>query len=109
MFSYIRQGGIDAQKAWPRLVEYFAQFQLNLGLRCSLEVIAPSLSPYTLFIRPICEKEVMHVRHQQVRQQKEQQKQQQKEKQQQATFFADSDDSNEKKPASKKKKNMKKM
>lgn len=39
-------------KAWPRLAEYFARYQLSLGLRCSLEVLAPSLSRVPLLIRP---------------------------------------------------------
>lgn len=50
--SLYTQGGIGASKAWPRLAEYFARFQLSLGLACSLEVMAPSLSRLPLFIRP---------------------------------------------------------
>lgn len=46
------QGGKEAKRAWPRLAEYFARFQLSLGLKCSLEVMAPSLSRLPLFIRP---------------------------------------------------------
>ena len=38
--------------AWPRLAEYFARFQLSLGLQCSLQVMAPMLSTVPLFIRP---------------------------------------------------------
>jgi hypothetical protein len=41
--------------AWPRLAEYFARFQLSLGLNCSLEVLAPSLSTVPLQIRPVQE------------------------------------------------------
>mmetsp|Transcript_13621 Transcript_13621/g.20733 ORF Transcript_13621/g.20733 Transcript_13621/m.20733 type:complete len:583 (+) Transcript_13621:499-2247(+) len=37
--------------AWPRLAEYFARFQLSLGLPCSLEVMAPTLSKIPLFVR----------------------------------------------------------
>lgn len=46
------QGGMVALKAWPRLAEYFARYQLSLGLKCSLEVLAPSLSRVPLLIRP---------------------------------------------------------
>jgi hypothetical protein len=38
--------------AWPRLAEYFARFKLSLGLQCSLEVMAPSLSRIPLVVRP---------------------------------------------------------
>jgi hypothetical protein len=38
--------------AWPRLAEYFARFKLSLGLQCSLEVMAPSLSKVPLVVRP---------------------------------------------------------
>lgn len=38
--------------AWPRIAEYFARFKLSLGMRCSLEVLAPTLSRIPLFIRP---------------------------------------------------------
>ena len=38
--------------AWPRLAEYFARFKLSLGLQCSLEVMAPSLSKIPLVVRP---------------------------------------------------------
>jgi|AntRauTorckE5430_2_1112549.scaffolds.fasta_scaffold03504_3 hypothetical protein len=50
--SLLLPGGIGASEAWPRLAEYFARFQLSLGLKCSLEVMAPSLSRLPLFIRP---------------------------------------------------------
>ncbi len=53
---------MNAQRAWPRLAEYFARFQLSLELRCSLQVMAPSLSPRPLFIRPVCEKKEMQRR-----------------------------------------------
>jgi hypothetical protein len=53
----VAQGGIEAQNAWPRLAEYFARFQLNLDLSCSLEVLAPSLSRRPLMIRPPSEVE----------------------------------------------------
>ena len=43
---------MTASRAWPRLAEYFARFQLSLGLQCGLEVLAPSLSSIPLFIRP---------------------------------------------------------
>jgi hypothetical protein len=39
--------------AWPRLAEYFARFKLSLGLQCSLEVMAPSLSKIPLIVRPL--------------------------------------------------------
>jgi hypothetical protein len=65
VLNHITQGGMEAQKAWPRLAEYFARFQLSLGLQCSLQVMAPSLSPRPLFIRPVCEKEVIQIRQQQ--------------------------------------------
>jgi hypothetical protein len=38
--------------AWPRLAEYFARFKLSLGLQCSLEVMAPSLSKIPFVVRP---------------------------------------------------------
>jgi hypothetical protein len=38
--------------AWPRLAEYFARFKLSLGLQCSLEVMAPTLSKVPLVVRP---------------------------------------------------------
>jgi hypothetical protein len=41
-----------AKMAWPRIAEYFARFQLSLQLQCSVEVLAPSLSPVPLFVRP---------------------------------------------------------
>ena len=47
------QGGTAAVLAWPRLAEYFARFQLSLGLNCRLEVLAPSLSSVPLQVRPI--------------------------------------------------------
>ena len=40
-----------AHRAWPRLAEYFARFQLSLGLPCSLEVMAPTLSSVPLYVR----------------------------------------------------------
>lgn len=58
--SLLVPGGLEAQKAWPRLAEYFARFQLSLGLQCSLQVMAPSLSTRPLFIRPICEIQKVH-------------------------------------------------
>lgn len=53
----ISQGGVDAQKSWPRLAEYFARYQLSLDLSCSLEVLAPSLCRRPLMIRPSLEME----------------------------------------------------
>lgn len=40
---------------WPRLAEYFARFQLTLGLTCSLEVLAPTLARVPLMVRPVDE------------------------------------------------------
>ena len=45
-----------AHRAWPRLAEYFARFQLSLGLPCSLEVMAPTLSTVPLFVRSSLER-----------------------------------------------------
>ena len=45
-----------AHRAWPRLAEYFARFQLSLGLPCSLEVMAPTLSTMPLFVRSSLER-----------------------------------------------------
>jgi hypothetical protein len=47
-----------AHKAWPRLAEYFARFQLSLSLPCSLEVMAPILSTVPLFIRSSFERKL---------------------------------------------------
>ena len=38
--------------AWPRLAEYFARFRLSLGIPCSLEVMATTLSRLPLSVRP---------------------------------------------------------
>lgn len=38
--------------AWPRVAEYFARFKLSVGLTCSLEVLASTLSRLPLLIRP---------------------------------------------------------
>ena len=46
-----------AHRAWPRLAEYFARFQLSLGLPCSLEVMAPTLSTVPLFVRSPLERQ----------------------------------------------------
>ena len=46
--------------AWPRLAEYFARFQLNTNLPCSLEVKAPTLSRIPLHILPPAELEKRH-------------------------------------------------
>jgi hypothetical protein len=43
-------------EAWPRLAEYLARFKLSLGLTCSMEVLAPTLSRVPLFIKPSCRK-----------------------------------------------------
>ena len=48
------QGGSEASAVWPRLAEYFAQFQLS-DMSCSLEVKAPTLSTVPLYIRPTFE------------------------------------------------------
>ena len=42
--------GDDASRAWLRLAEYFARFQLCLGNHCSLEIKAPCFQPRSLFI-----------------------------------------------------------
>jgi hypothetical protein len=47
-----KQGGPTAAMAWPRLAEYFARFKLSLGIPCSLEVLAPTLSRVPLWVRP---------------------------------------------------------
>jgi hypothetical protein len=38
--------------AWPRLAEYFARFKLSLGMKCSVEVLAPTLSRVPLWVQP---------------------------------------------------------
>ena len=43
-------GGDDASRAWLRLAEYFARFQLCLGSHCSLEIKAPCFQPSPLFV-----------------------------------------------------------
>ncbi|KAL3811520.1 hypothetical protein ACHAXA_010296 [Cyclostephanos tholiformis] len=50
--SLMVPGGDNARRAWPRLAEYFARFQLVINLPCSLEVKAPSLQSMPLYIRP---------------------------------------------------------
>ena len=54
---YFFKGGEEAQRAWPRLAEYFARFQLSIDLPCSLEVKAPTLQSTPLYIRPPAEME----------------------------------------------------
>ena len=49
------KGGERAHRAWPRLAEYFARFQLSTDLQCSLEVKAPTLQFSPLYIRPAAE------------------------------------------------------
>ena len=49
------KGGESARRAWPRLAEYFARFQLSTDLPCSLEVKAPMLQSIPLYIRPAAE------------------------------------------------------
>ncbi len=49
------KGGESAHRAWPRLAEYFARFQLSIDLPCSLEVKAPTLQFSPLYIRPAAE------------------------------------------------------
>ena len=44
------QGGTLAELAWVRLAKYFSRFRLIPGLRCSLEVLAPTLSKVPIFI-----------------------------------------------------------
>lgn len=44
-------------RAWPRLAEYFARFQLSTDLPCSLEVKCPSFQSSPLYIRPAAELE----------------------------------------------------
>eukprot|EP00977_Amphora_coffeiformis_P001973 scaffold374_cov160-Amphora_coffeaeformis.AAC.10 len=53
-------GGTTAVLAWPRLAEYFARFQLSLGLHCRVEVLAPSLSSVPLQVRPIAGSVSLH-------------------------------------------------
>ena len=67
-FTLLLQGGIPAQKAWPRLAEYFARFQLSLELKCSLNVLAPSLSSIPLYIRPPLETETMELSRKEIQQ-----------------------------------------
>jgi hypothetical protein len=52
-----RKGGESASMAWPRLAEYFARFKLSLGMKCSVEVLAPTLSRVPLWVQPsnLCE------------------------------------------------------
>jgi hypothetical protein len=40
---------------YPRLAEYFARFNLSRGLSCTLEILAPVLSPVPLVVRPIAQ------------------------------------------------------
>jgi hypothetical protein len=51
-------GGEGTKRAWPRLAEYFARFHLSIGIKCSLEVLAPFFSNVPLFIRPPIEFEL---------------------------------------------------
>lgn len=44
--------------AWPRLAEYFARFKLSLGMTCSLEVLAPTLSRVPLWVQPATTDEI---------------------------------------------------
>jgi hypothetical protein len=46
------KGGTSSILAWPRLAEYFARFKLSLGMTCSLEVLAPTLSRVPLWVQP---------------------------------------------------------
>lgn len=56
--------------AWPRLAEYFARFKLSLGLPCTLEVLAPTLSRIPLLVRPaLFQQQQYHIRGKQVRKQ----------------------------------------
>ena len=50
-FGHTLQGGPTAVNTWPRLAEYFARFQLNRNLCCTLEVLAPKLSSVPLHVR----------------------------------------------------------
>ena len=45
------QGGTLAELTWARLANYFSRFRLIPGLRCSLEVLAPTLSKVPIFVR----------------------------------------------------------
>ena len=45
------QGGTLAELAWVRLENYFSRFRLIPGLRCSLEVFAPTLSNVPIFVQ----------------------------------------------------------
>jgi hypothetical protein len=49
--SSCMQGGTYANDVWPRVAEYFGRFKLSVGLCCSLEVLAPTLSKVPLFVR----------------------------------------------------------
>ncbi|KAL7542024.1 hypothetical protein ACHAXR_011450 [Thalassiosira sp. AJA248-18] len=48
-------GGEEAERAFSRLAEYFARFQLSTDLPCSIEVKAPTLQSRPLYIRPPAE------------------------------------------------------
>lgn len=50
---HCQQGGEIAYSAYPRLAEYFARFNLSRGLPCTLEILAPILSPVPLAVRPV--------------------------------------------------------
>lgn len=52
MIIILSSQGEEAVRAWPRLAEYFARFQLSIDLPCSLEVKAPTLQNRPLYIRP---------------------------------------------------------
>jgi len=52
MFTNFAKGGESVKRAWPRLAEYLARFQLSLDLNCSIDVVAPLLSPIALSIKP---------------------------------------------------------
>ena len=51
--SLLLPGGAYAAAAWPRVMEYLKRFQLSLGLPCSIEVLAPTLSRIPIYIKPV--------------------------------------------------------
>ena len=53
MYAFLSasKGGEESRRAWPRLAEYFARFQLSIDLQCSLEVRASVFQSVPLYIK----------------------------------------------------------
>lgn len=64
----MHQGGLTARLAWPRLANYFSRFGLSLGMSCSLEVRAATLTNMPLYVRPPLEQQQRKRQHQQQQQ-----------------------------------------